>query len=95
MHAVKEAVRLILSDLNYLSQEDLNADEDVINFQNGLLRVSGSSMTLLPHSPSVLSSIQIPCNWTDKEGTAYYKTEPFKSQYEKIVAVNKTAMEGV
>lgn len=32
---------------------------------------------------------------TYKEGSAYYKTEPFKSQYEKIVAVNKTAMEGV
>lgn len=67
MNTVKEAVQLILSDLDYLSQEDLNADEDIINFQNGLLRVSGSSVTLLPHSPSVLSTIQIPCNWSDKE----------------------------
>ena len=67
MNVVKEAVQLILSDLNYLSQDDLNADEDVINFQNGLLRVSGSSVTLLPHSPNVLSTIQIPCNWTEKE----------------------------
>ncbi len=32
---------------------------------------------------------------THKEGTAYYKTQPFKSQYEKILAVNKDAMEGV
>lgn len=67
MNIVKEAVQLILSDLDYLSQEDLNADEDIINFQNGLLRVSGSSVTLLPHSPSVRSTIQIPCNWSGKE----------------------------
>jgi hypothetical protein len=32
---------------------------------------------------------------THKEGTAYYKTQPFKSQYEKILAVNKDAMEGI
>ncbi len=32
---------------------------------------------------------------TNKEGTAYYKVEPFKTKFEKIVAVNKTAMDGV
>ena len=32
---------------------------------------------------------------TNKERTAYYKTEPYKSQYEKILAVNEKAMEGV
>ena len=31
----------------------------------------------------------------NKESTAYYKTEPYKTQYEKILAVNKTAMDGV
>ena len=30
-----------------------------------------------------------------REGAAYYKTEPFKTQYEKRLSVNKTAMEGV
>lgn len=32
---------------------------------------------------------------THKEGTAHYKIEPFKSQYEKIVEDNKEIMEGV
>lgn len=32
---------------------------------------------------------------TNKERTAYYKTEPYKSQYEEILAVNEKAMEGV
>ena len=30
-----------------------------------------------------------------REGSAYYKTEPFKAKYEKILSVNRTAMEGV
>ena len=32
---------------------------------------------------------------THKEGTAYYRTEPYKSQYEKILAVNEEAMAGL
>ena len=32
---------------------------------------------------------------TRKEGTAYYKVQPFKTQYEKLIAVNKTVMADV
>ena len=32
---------------------------------------------------------------TSKERIAYYKTKPYKAQYEKILAVNEKAMEGV
>lgn len=32
---------------------------------------------------------------THKEGTAYYKTEPYKTQYERIIAVNREAMADV
>ena len=67
MSTIKEAVQLILSDLDYLSQDDLNAAEDIINFQNGLLRVTEDSVILLPHSPDVLSTIQIPCCWRTEE----------------------------
>ena len=67
MSVIREVVQLLLSDLDYLPQDRLNANEDLINFQNGLLRVSGSSVELLPHSPDVLSTIQIPCKWTDQE----------------------------
>ncbi len=58
MSDVKEAVQLILSDLDYLSQEDLNADEDIINFQNGLLRISGNSVMLLPHARDKFSALR-------------------------------------
>lgn len=67
MSTIKEAAQLILSDLDYLSQDDLNSDESVINFQNGLLRVTEDELTLLPHSPEVLSTIQLPCCWYDHE----------------------------
>lgn len=67
MSVVKEVAQLILSDLDYLSQDRLNENEDLINFQNGILRVSGDSVTLLPHSPKVLSTIQIPCRWSNDE----------------------------
>lgn len=65
MSVVKEVALLILSDLDYLSQDRLNENEDLINFQNGLLRVSGDNVTLLPHSSKVLSTIQIPCRWSN------------------------------
>lgn len=60
---VTEALSHITTDLNYVSQDDLNGDEDLINFKNGLLRVTDSKMELLPHSPDILSTIQILCEW--------------------------------
>lgn len=63
MNTVKEVVDNLLSDLDYTAQEDLNADESIINFQNGLLKINGDRMELIPHSSEVLSTIQIPCNW--------------------------------
>lgn len=64
---INETFQLIATDLDYVPQENLNAREDVINFQNGLLYVTATETTLYPRSPKVLSTIQIPCNWTGKE----------------------------
>ena len=61
MRDVNEVFGQITTDLKFKTHEELNADEDIINFQNGILRLS--DMKLLPHSPNVLSTIQIPCNW--------------------------------
>ena len=55
---------LLTTDLNYISMDKLNTDEGIINFTNGLLKVTGDSVQLLPHNPDVLSTIQIPCRWT-------------------------------
>lgn len=68
---LNEVYDLLLTDNLFVSEEELNADEDIINFQNGLLRLS--DMTLMPHSPEVLSTIQLPCNWpTEPVATPVY-----------------------
>jgi len=67
MSKVNETLQHINTDLNYVSQEELNADEDIINFKNGLLKVTGTEITLEEHSPAVLSTIQLPCEWKGKD----------------------------
>lgn len=64
MGKVNEAYNQITTDLNYASQDELDSNELLINFKNCLLRVD--SETTMPHTPSVLSTIQIPCQWTGK-----------------------------
>ena len=65
MNPVNEAFNQIITDTNYISQNELNADEDIINFRNGLLSLKSGRPKLLPHSPEVYSTIQIPCEWKD------------------------------
>ncbi|MDD2955851.1 MAG: phage/plasmid primase, P4 family [Oscillospiraceae bacterium] len=67
MGKVAEAYNQVTTDLNYVSQDNLNSNEDLINFNNGLLRITDSNATLVPHSPDILSTIQIPCSWTGRE----------------------------
>ena len=52
-----EALQHITTDLNYISQEELDADENLINFKNGLLRVTETDPVLIPHTPTVYSTI--------------------------------------
>ena len=78
---LNEVYDLLLTDNFFVSEEDLNADEDIINFQNGLLRLS--DMRLLPHSSEVLSSIQIPCNWSGRE-----KPTPVYDRYMRTLTRN-------
>ena len=63
MSKVNEAFQDISTDLTYICQDDLNTDEDLINFKNGLLRITATETTLASHTPEVLSTIQIPCEW--------------------------------
>ncbi len=63
MSKVNETLQHITTDLAYMSQDALDADESIINFENGLLHITENSTVLTPHSPDVLSTIQIPCAW--------------------------------
>ena len=61
MGCVHEVLSQITTDLVFHSNDDLNADEDIINFENGLLDLK--DMVLKAHSSDVLSTIQVPCDW--------------------------------
>lgn len=61
----EEVFKLLKYHPHYTDESLLNSDENIINFQNGILHLD--TMELKPHSPALLSSIQIPCNWS---GTA-------------------------
>lgn len=44
---------------------ELNSDEDIINFTNGIYHISSGELT--PHDPECLSTIQIPCEFKPTE----------------------------
>lgn len=46
-----------------LEENDFNADENIINFQNGIVDLTTGK--IMPHSPKYLSTIQIPCNYIE------------------------------
>ena len=62
MGVVGEVVNQLNTDLTSISASVLNQDENIINFRNGLLHLD--TMELTPHSPDVMTTIQIPCDWT-------------------------------
>ena len=62
---INEVFQLLITDLDHISNDELNADENLINFSNGLLKID--SLTLKPHDPEVLSTIQLPCKWKGVE----------------------------
>lgn len=51
----------LTTDYADTSENDLNSNQDIINFLNGILNIKTGE--LLPHSPEYLTTIQIPCNW--------------------------------
>lgn len=67
MFSVNEAYGQIITDLDLIQIDDLNDDERIINFKNGILKVTADDLYLSPHSPEMLSTIQIPCDWAEKE----------------------------
>ncbi|MBQ0134229.1 MAG: hypothetical protein KBS46_03765 [Clostridiales bacterium] len=68
MPVINEVYQILLTDMDYHQQDELNEDESLINIENGLLKVTGESTELLPHTPEVLSTIRIPVRWTGEAG---------------------------
>lgn len=61
-----EAYKLLTMDpIAFRNVNDLNSCETLINFQNGLLNIE--TLALSPHSPEILSTIQLPCKWDNSK----------------------------
>lgn len=62
MRDVNEVFQQLITDLNFVTSDMLNAEEGLINFKNGLLHIEDLSIS--EHEPELLSTIQLPCEWT-------------------------------
>lgn len=62
---LKQALELFDCTCNHYLHDIMNTDENYINFKNGILNIH--TLELSKHTPELMSSIQIPCNWSAKE----------------------------
>lgn len=60
---INEVLYELKTEMNFVEYEDLNNNEDIINFQDGLYNIKTNE--LLPHTPDILSTIQIPARYED------------------------------
>ena len=60
----REVLNLLMTEINHHRlMEDMNANENIINFKNGILDIRTGK--LLPHSSKYLITTQIPCNYIE------------------------------
>ena len=66
MSVVREVFENLNSDLDtfHVNEQMLNADENIINFRNGILKLD--TMELVPHSTEYYSTIQLPVEYNPK-----------------------------
>lgn len=81
---IQESFYLITRDNCFISADDMNADENIINFKNGILNIDTEEFT--EHSPDVLSSIQINANYHAGKVYTLADAPVFKSYIETLTA---------
>lgn len=62
---INEVLYDLKTEMKFVDYEELNTDEDLINFEDGLFNIKTNE--LLPHTPKVLSTIQIPAKYKEIE----------------------------
>lgn len=71
MKDVNEISKNVCADIHrYRDERELNANEGIINFRNGILHLD--NMELTPHTPDIFSSIQIPCDFKGEQATPIF-----------------------
>ena len=82
---IDEVFKLLATDGNTRKVSELDDNEELINFQNGLLNVR--TLEIIPHTPDIISTIQIPCNWN----TAAAGKAPVFAKYINTLTDDKDA----
>jgi len=67
MHDVEETYRNLITDLNFRTTEEINSNEDLVNFENGFVKITKNNISLIPHDSAILSTIRIPTVWTAEQ----------------------------
>lgn len=62
---LKQTLELLDCTCTHCPHDIMNTSEDYINFKNGILNIH--TLQLTKHTPELMSSIQIPCNWSGQE----------------------------
>lgn len=62
---LKQTLELLDCTCLHCPHDAMNTSENYINFQNGILDIH--TLQLTNHTPNLMSSIQIPCNWSGQE----------------------------
>ena len=88
MFIVNETFQDLITDLCFIKREDLNANPNIINFQNGILNLE--TMELMPHSPEYLSTIRIPCDWLE-----YDEPTPIYDNFVNTLSMNNKEVQNL
>lgn len=60
---INEVYLDLITEMKFVNYEDLNSNEDIINFQDGILNIR--TMEFMPHSPDIYSTVQIPAKYSE------------------------------
>ncbi len=66
-----EVFKLLLTDNKTVSASELDNNPDLICFRNGLLNIR--TLQLSPHTPELLCTVQIPCEWLGQADCPTFK----------------------
>lgn len=66
---INEVYLDLITEMKFVNYEDLNSNEDIINFQDGILNIR--TMEFMPHSPDIYSTIQIPAKYSEIEAAEF------------------------
>lgn len=68
---ISDCVSMVYTRAKFVKFEDLNANENIINFKNGIYNILKDELE--EHSPDILSTIQLNCNYRPIEKISNFK----------------------